>query len=57
MGQQINKVQKRRRRIAYLERKKAKAKEAAVLKPKARRIPAKKAAAPARAADAAPAAE
>ena len=54
MGQQLNKIQKRRRRIAYLERKKAKSKEAAALKPKTRRV-AKKATAPA--AEAAPAAE
>jgi hypothetical protein len=36
MGQQSNKIQKRRRRAAYLERLKARAKEAA-LKPKVRR--------------------
>lgn len=36
MGQQSNKIQKRRRRAAYLERLKTRAKEAA-LKPKARR--------------------
>ena len=36
MGQQSNKIEKRRRRAAYLERLKARAKEAAV-KPKARR--------------------
>jgi hypothetical protein len=50
MGQQTNKIQKRRRRLAYLERKKLKAKQAAVApaKPKARRAaPKKKEAAPA----------
>jgi hypothetical protein len=36
MGKQYNKVEKRRRRAAYLERLKARAKEAAI-KPKARR--------------------
>jgi hypothetical protein len=39
MGQQTNKIQKRRRRLAYLERQKIKAKAAAVK-------PAKKKAAP-----------
>jgi hypothetical protein len=33
MGQQSNKIQKRRRRLDYLERQKVKAKEAAVLRP------------------------
>ena len=47
MGQQLNKIEKRRRRANYLERLKTKAKEAAVSKPKARRAPAKKAEAPA----------
>lgn len=42
MGQQSNKVIKRRRRIAYLERKKVKAKEAVVVKPKPRRAAAPK---------------
>lgn len=37
MGQQTNKVQKRRRRLAYLERKKTKAKAANLPKPKPRR--------------------
>lgn len=37
MGQQTNKVQKRRRRLAYLERKKVKAKAANLPKPKPRR--------------------
>lgn len=41
MGQQSNKIQKRRRRLAYLERQKLKTQEAAVL-----RAPKKKAAAP-----------
>ncbi|MEY5026205.1 MAG: hypothetical protein RLZZ244_1733 [Verrucomicrobiota bacterium] len=36
MGKQINKIEKRRRRAAYLERKKLKAKELAS-KPKGRR--------------------
>ena len=36
MGKQYNKVEKRRRRAAYLERLKTRAKEAAI-KPKARR--------------------
>ena len=44
MGQQLNKIQKRRRRAAYLERKKAKLKETAALKPKARRVAKKPAA-------------
>ncbi|MCE9609721.1 MAG: hypothetical protein K8R23_05885 [Chthoniobacter sp.] len=51
MGQQTNKIQKRRRRLAYLERKKAKAK--APVKPKAVR----KKAAPKKAAATVPAAE
>jgi len=52
MGQQTNKIQKRRRRLDYLARVKAKSKVAAV-KPKA----VKKKAAPKKAAAAAPAAE
>lgn len=40
MGKQYNKTEKRRRRNAYLERKKVKAKEQA-LKPKSRRTPKK----------------
>ena len=47
MGQQSNKVQKRRRRIAYLERKKAKAKVTAASKPAKKKAAPKKAAAPA----------
>jgi ribosomal protein S15P/S13E len=35
MGQQSNKVQKRRRRLAYLERQKVKAKTSAISKPAA----------------------
>jgi topoisomerase IA-like protein len=50
MGQQSNKVQKRRRRLAYLERKKAKAKAAAISKPAAKKKPAPKKAATAEAA-------
>ena len=43
MGQQSNKVQKRRRRLLYLERKQAKSKDAAGgNKPKVRRPVAKK---------------
>jgi hypothetical protein len=33
MGQQSNKIQKRRRRLDYIERQKVKAKEAAVMRP------------------------
>ena len=51
MGQQSNKIQKRRRRLAYVERLKAKAKAAAISKP------VKKKAAPKKAAAEAPAAE
>ena len=40
MGQQLNKIQKRRRRLAYLERQKIKAKAAAVAKPAAKKKPA-----------------
>ena len=50
MGQQTNKIIKRRRRIAYLERKKAKAIEAAATKSKPRRSAGKKATALAEAA-------
>lgn len=43
MGKQYNKVEKRRRRMAYLERKKAKAKAgAAASKPKAKKPAARK---------------
>ena len=45
MGQQSNKVQKRRRRLAYLERVKAKVKAAAVSKPARKKAAPKKAAA------------
>ena len=47
MGQQLNKVQKRRRRQDYLERKKLKAKEATVTKSKTRRTTKKAEATPA----------
>ena len=48
MGQQSNKVQKRRRRLDYIERKKVKAKEAAVTRaPKKKSAPRKKEAVPA----------
>ena len=47
MGQQSNKVQKRRRRANYLERQKIKAKAAAVTKPVAKKKAAPKKAAPA----------
>jgi len=43
MGQQLNKIQKRRRRLAYLERKTAKAKESAVTKPVKKKAAPKKA--------------
>jgi len=48
MGQQLNKIEKRRRRANYLERKKVKAKEARVApaKPRVRKAPAKKKAEP-----------
>jgi len=46
MGQQTNKIQKRRRRLAYLERKKAKAK-ATTIKPVKKKAPARKKAEPA----------
>lgn len=42
MGQQSNKIEKRRRRLAYLERQKVKAKEAAVLRPVRKKSAAKK---------------
>lgn len=51
MGQQSNKVQKRRRRLAYLERKKTKARDAVVSKSVKKKPAAKKKA------EAAPAAE
>ncbi len=44
MGQQTNKIQKRRRRLAYLERKKVKAKTATVAKPVKKKAAPKKAA-------------
>ena len=48
MGQQSNKVQKRRRRLDYIERKKVTAKEAAVTRaPKKKSAPRKKEAVPA----------
>ena len=43
MGQQSNKVQKRRRRLDYIERKKLKAKAAAVAKPVKKKAAPKKA--------------
>ena len=47
MGQQSNKIEKRRSRLAYIERKKVKANEAAVLRaPKKKAAPKKKEAAP-----------
>jgi hypothetical protein len=47
MGQQLNKIQKRRRRQDYLERLKVKAKKSpAAAKPKIRKVPAKKKDAP-----------
>jgi hypothetical protein len=45
MGQQLNKIQKRRRRLNYLERKASKAKETAVAKPVKKKAAPKKAAA------------
>ena len=42
MGQQTNKIQKRRRRLAYIERKKVKALTATVRKPVKKKAPAKK---------------
>ena len=42
MGQQTNKIQKRRRRLAYLERKKVKALTATIRKPVKKKAPAKK---------------
>jgi hypothetical protein len=44
MGQQLNKIQKRRRRLNYIERKAAKAKEAAITKPAKKKAAPKKAA-------------
>ena len=55
MGQQTNKIQKRRRRLDYIERKKVKALTSSVRKPLKKKAPAKKKAAAA--APAAPAAE
>ena len=52
MGQQLNKIQKRRRRLNYIERKAAKAKETAAVKPVKKKVAPKKAA-PAPAAEAA----
>ena len=46
MGQQSNKIQKRRRRLAYVERLKVKAKEAAVAKAPKKKPAAKKKAEP-----------
>ena len=58
MGQQTNKIQKRRRREQYVERLKQKAKLApSAAKPKVRKAPAKKKAAPAAVLAPAPAAE
>jgi hypothetical protein len=57
MGQQTNKIQKRRRRLAYLERKKVKALTASVRKPLKKKAPAKKKAVAVPVADPAPAAE
>ena len=58
MGQQTNKIQKRRRRERYVERLKQKAKAApSTAKPKVRKAPAKKKAAPATVITPAPAAE
>ena len=42
MGQQTNKIQKRRRRLAYIERKKVKALTASVRKPVRKKPAAKK---------------
>ncbi len=46
MGQQSNKVQKRRRRLAYIERQNAKAKAAAISKPVKKKVAPKKEKAP-----------
>ncbi len=51
MGQQTNKIQKRRRRLDYIERKKVKAKAAVTVKPAKKKAAPKKAAAPAAAAE------
>ena len=42
MGQQTNKIQKRRRRLAYLDRKADKAKAAAASKPAKKKVAPKK---------------
>ncbi len=42
MGQQTNKIQKRRRRLNYVERQKTKIKEAAVLRAPKKKAPSKK---------------
>lgn len=42
MGKQYNKVEKKRRRLAYVARKRAQAKVAGAVKPKAKKAPAKK---------------
>ena len=47
MGQQTNKIQKRRRRLDYLARQKAKARTPVVAKPAKKKAAPKKAAAPA----------
>jgi hypothetical protein len=47
MGQQSNKVQKRRRRLAYKERQKVKARTAVTTKPARKKAAPKKAAEPA----------
>ena len=58
MGQQTNKIQKRRRRLAYIERKKVKALTSSIRKPLKKKAPAKKKAEKAEKAEtAAPAAE
>jgi hypothetical protein len=46
MGQQSNKIQKRRRRLAYIERTNAKAKAAAAAKPAKKKVAPKKEKAP-----------
>ena len=46
MGQQSNKIQKRRRRLAYIERKKVKAKEVTIAKGAKKKPAAKKKAEP-----------
>ena len=42
MGQQSNKIQKRRRRLAYIERQNAKTKAAAIAKPVKKKVAPKK---------------